>query len=78
MNDMLGGRPCGAKSVVDKVEEYFKDKASKPFELTPVLCGWLRCEFWHQVEVALITFFATQRDKAYMWWLKTKKRVGRI
>jgi hypothetical protein len=77
MNDISGERLCGARSVVDKVEEYFKGKASKPFELTPELCGWFTCEFRHQVEVVLTTFSATRRDKAYMRWLKTKKRVGR-
>jgi hypothetical protein len=77
VNDISGGLPYGARSVVDKVEEYFKGKASKPFELTPELCRWLTCEFWYQVEVALTTFSATRRDKAYMRWLKTKKRVER-
>jgi hypothetical protein len=60
-----------------KVEERFMGKTSKPFKLTPELCGWLTCEFRHQVEVALITFSATRRDKAYMQWLKTKKRIGK-
>jgi hypothetical protein len=65
------------RSVVAKVEDHFKGKTSKSFELTPELCRWLTCEFRHQVEVAGITFFATWKDKAYMRWLKTKKRVGR-
>jgi hypothetical protein len=63
--------------VVAKVEEHFKGKTSKPFELTPELYGWLTCEFRHQIEVALITFFATRKNKAYIRWLKTKKCVGR-
>jgi hypothetical protein len=28
VNDISGGRPCGAHSVVAKVEEHFKDKLS--------------------------------------------------
>jgi hypothetical protein len=77
INDISGGRLCNARSVVAKVEEHFKGKASKSFVLTPVLYGWLTYEFRHQVEVALTTFVATQRDKAYIWWLKTKKRIRR-
>jgi hypothetical protein len=45
VNDVSRGRLCGARSVVAKVEEYFKGKASKSIELTPELCGWLTCEF---------------------------------
>jgi hypothetical protein len=41
----LGGHPCGAHSVVAKVEDYFKDQLSQPFDLTPNLCGWVFCEF---------------------------------
>jgi hypothetical protein len=64
VNDISGGRPCGAGSVVAKVEEHFKGKTSKTFELIPELCRWLTCEFQHQVEVVLITFSATRRDKS--------------
>jgi hypothetical protein len=38
-NDISGGRPCNARSMVAKVEEHFKGRASKPFVLTPELCG---------------------------------------
>jgi hypothetical protein len=41
VNDISGVHPCGAYSVVVKVEEYFKDKLSQPFDLTPDLCGWV-------------------------------------
>jgi hypothetical protein len=41
----LGGRLCRAHSVVAKVEDYFKDQLSQPFDLTPDLCGWVACEF---------------------------------
>lgn len=70
MNDILEG----CRNVVAKVEEY---KASKFFELISELCGWLTYEFRYQVEVALIMFVAT-REKTYMNWVKTKKRIGRI
>jgi hypothetical protein len=59
VNDILGGRPWGAKNVVAKVEEHFKGKTSKPFDLILELCGWLTCEFRHQIEVALITISTT-------------------
>jgi hypothetical protein len=45
VNDILRVRPCGAHSVVAKVEEYFKDKLSQPFDLTLDLCRWVSCEF---------------------------------
>jgi hypothetical protein len=32
VNDISGGRPCGAHSVVAKVEDYFKDQLSQPFD----------------------------------------------
>jgi hypothetical protein len=38
VNDISGGCPCGAYSVVAKVEEHFKDKLSQPFDLIPDLC----------------------------------------
>jgi hypothetical protein len=41
VNDISGGRPCGAHSVVAKVEDYFKDQLSQPFDLTPDLCRWV-------------------------------------
>jgi hypothetical protein len=56
VNDISGGHPCGAHSVVTKVENYFKDQLSQPFVLTPNLCGWIFCEFRNQVELALIAF----------------------
>jgi hypothetical protein len=37
VNDISGGCPCGAHSVVAKVEEYFKDQLFKPFNLTSVV-----------------------------------------
>jgi hypothetical protein len=61
----LGGRPCGAHSVVAKVEEYFKDKLSQPFDLAPDLYGWVSCEFRNQVELALIAFAKARKVKAH-------------
>ena len=66
MNNSSEGYPCGIRSMVAKIEEYFKGKAFKPFELTPELCRWLTYEFLYQVELALTMFVATRRDKAYM------------
>jgi hypothetical protein len=74
VNDISGGRPCGAHSVVAKVEGHFKDKFSQPFDLTPDLCGWVSCEFQNQVELALIAFAKAQKAKAHIQWLKVKKR----
>jgi hypothetical protein len=74
VNDILEGRPCGAHSVVAKVEEYFKDQLSQPFDLTPDLCGWISCEFRNQVELALIAFAKARKTKAHTQWLKVKKR----
>jgi hypothetical protein len=53
VNDISGGRPYGAHSVVAKVEEYFKDKLSQPFDLTLDLCGWVSCEFLKSSRVGL-------------------------
>jgi hypothetical protein len=78
VNDILGGRPCGAHSVVAKVDEYFKDKLSQPFDLTPDLCRWVSCEFQNQVELALIAFAKTRKIKAHTQWLKVKKREGMV
>jgi hypothetical protein len=74
MNDISGGHPCAAHSIVAKVEEHFKDKLSQPFDLTPDLCGWVSCEFRNQVEVALIAFAKARKVKAHTQWLKVKKR----
>jgi hypothetical protein len=74
VNDISGGRPCGAHSVVAKVEDYFKDQLSQPFDLTPDLCGWIFCEFRNQVELALIAFAKARKAKAHTRWLKVKKR----
>jgi hypothetical protein len=74
VNDISGGRPCGAHSVVAKVEEHFKDKFSKSFDLTPDLCGWVSCEFRNQVELAFIAFAKVRKVKAHTQWLKVKKR----
>jgi hypothetical protein len=74
VNDISGGRPCGAHSVVAKVEDYFKDQLSQPFDLTRDLCGWVSCEFRNQVELVLIAFAKTWKAKAHTWWLKIKKR----
>jgi hypothetical protein len=74
VNDISGGRPYGAYSVVAKVEEYFKDKLSQPFDLTPNLCGWVSCELRNQVELALIAFAKARKVKAHTQWLKVKKR----
>jgi hypothetical protein len=49
VNDISGGRPCSAHSIAAKVEDYFKDQLSQPFDLTPDLCGWIFCEFRNQV-----------------------------
>jgi hypothetical protein len=65
VNDISGGCPCGAHSVVVKVEEYFKDKLSQPFDLIPDLCGWVGCKFRNQVEVALIVFVKARKVKAH-------------
>jgi hypothetical protein len=59
---------------VAKVEEYFKDKLSQPFDLAPDLYGWVSCEFRNQVELALIAFAKTWKIKAHTQWLKVKKR----
>jgi hypothetical protein len=61
-------------SVVAKVEDYFKDQLSQPFDLTPDLCGWVSCEFRNQVELALIAFAKARTVKAHTRWLKVKKR----
>jgi hypothetical protein len=45
VNDISGGRPCSAHSIVAKMEDHFKDKLSQPFDLTLDLCGWVFCEF---------------------------------
>jgi hypothetical protein len=50
---------------VAKVEEYFKDKLSQPFDLTLDLCGWISCEFQNQVELAFIAFAEAQKVKAH-------------
>jgi hypothetical protein len=69
VNDISGGRPCGAHSVVAKVE----DQLSQPFDLTPDLCGWICCEFRHQVELALTAFAQARKAKAHTRWLKVKR-----
>jgi hypothetical protein len=74
VNDISGGHPCGAHSVVTKVEDYFKDQLSQPFDLTPDLYGWIFCEFRHQVELALTAFAQAQKAKAHTRWLKVKRR----
>jgi hypothetical protein len=74
VNDISGGRPCGVHSVVAKVEDYFKDQLSQPFDLIPDLCGWIFCEFRNQVELALIAFAKARKAKAHTRWLKVKKR----
>jgi hypothetical protein len=74
VNDISGGRPCGMHSVVAKVEDYFKDQLSQPFDLIPDLCGWIFCEFRHQVELALTTFAQAWKAKAHTRWLKIKRR----
>jgi hypothetical protein len=74
VNDISGGRPCGAHSVVAKVEDYFKDQLSQPFDLIPDLCEWISCEFRNQVELALIAFAKARKAKVYIQWLKVKKR----
>jgi hypothetical protein len=74
VNDISGRRPCGAHSVVAKVEEHFKDKFFQPFNLTLDLCGWVFCEFQNQVELALIAFAKERKVKAHTQWLKFKKR----
>jgi hypothetical protein len=74
VNDISGGRPCGAHSVVAKVEEYFKDQLSQPFNLTPDLCGWVSYEFRNQVELALTAFAKARKAKVHTRWLKVKKR----
>jgi hypothetical protein len=56
------------------VEDYFKDQLSQPFDLTPDLCGWIFCEFRHQVELALTAFAQAWKAKAHTRWLKVKKR----
>jgi hypothetical protein len=56
VNDISGGRPCGA------------------FDLTPDLCGWIFCEFRHQVELALTAFAQARKAKAHTRWLKVKWR----
>jgi hypothetical protein len=65
VNDISGGHPCGAHSVVAKVEEHFKDKLSQPFDLTPDLCGWISYEFRNQVELTLIAFAKTWKVNAH-------------
>jgi hypothetical protein len=74
VNDISGGRSCSAHSVVAKVEDYFKDQLSQPFDLTPNICGWVSCEFQNQVELALIAFAKARKAKAHTQWLKVKKR----
>jgi hypothetical protein len=74
VNDISGGRPCGAHSVVAKVENYFKDQLSQPFDLTPDLCGWIFYEFRNWVELALTAFVQARKAKAHTRWLKVKKR----
>jgi hypothetical protein len=74
VNDISRGCPCGAHSVVAKVEEHFKDKFFQPFNLTPDLCGWVFCEFRNQVELALIAFAKARKVKAHTQWLKVKKK----
>ena len=71
INDISGGRPCGAHSVVAKVEGYFASKTSQSFDLTPDLCGWVACEFRNQVE-----FAKAQKAKAHTQWLKVKRSGG--
>jgi hypothetical protein len=66
--------PCGAHSVVTKVEDYFKDQLFQPFDLIPDLCGWMFCEFRHQVELALTAFAQARKAKAHTRWLKVKRR----
>jgi hypothetical protein len=73
VNDISGGRPCGAHSVVTKVEDHFKTPLAQPFDLTPDMCGWICCEFRHQVELALTAFAQTRKAKAHTRWLKVKR-----
>jgi hypothetical protein len=70
VNDVAGGRPC----VVIKVERHLGGRTSQLFELIPDLYWWITCEFQHHVEVALIKFATTRKNKAYVRWLKVKKR----
>jgi hypothetical protein len=74
MTSRGGGGPCGARSVVAKVEGYFTGKVTQPFDLTPDLCGWVSCEFWNQVEATLIVFDKARKTKSHTRWLKVKKR----
>jgi hypothetical protein len=74
VNDISGGHPCGARSVVAKVEGHFTGKVTQSFDLTPDLCGWVSCEFRNQVEAALIVFAKTRKTKSHTRWLKVKKR----
>jgi hypothetical protein len=74
VNDVAGGRPYVAQSVVIKVERHLGGRISQPFELTPDLCWWDTCKFRHHVELALIEFATTRKNKAYARWLKVKKR----
>jgi hypothetical protein len=74
VNDVAGGRPCVAQSVVIKVERHLGGQTSQPFELIPDLCWWVTCEFRHHVELALIEFTIARKNKVYARWLKVKKR----
>jgi hypothetical protein len=75
VNDIFGRRVCGTRSLVTRVEEYSGGEAFKPFELILELLRWITCDSQYQLEVVLTIFTATRRDKTYMKWLKTKKRV---
>jgi hypothetical protein len=74
VNDVAGGQPCVAQSMVIKVERHLGGRTSQLFELTPDLCWWIICEFRHHVELVLIKFATAQKNKAYARWLKVKKR----
>jgi hypothetical protein len=74
VNDVAGGRPCVAQSVVIKVERHLGSQIFQPFELIPDLCWWVTCEFRHHVELALIKLATAWKNKAYARWLKVKKR----
>jgi hypothetical protein len=74
VNDVAGGRPCVAQSVVIKIERHLGGRTSQPFELTPDPCWWITCEFRHHVELTLIEFATARKNKAYVRWLKVKKR----
>jgi hypothetical protein len=73
----LGGRLCGAQSIVAKVEDYFKDQLSQPFDLTPDLCGWVSCEFRNQAELALIAFAKARKAKVHTQWSRRGVEKGR-